>query len=231
MFVRSLHLSLRLPGGRSRTQWGTVTTKYAPQKTLDVWNTPGHQFTKDELDEIVSLNVICGNDGVLCNMSSRERLACLGFSPDHFDGSSLSEVKRMAACGQSFALASLARVVLANLPHLTLFGQPPVVNVCCAFSGIGGAEVVCGELARIGKLHPRTIVSIELDDELRAVTRRWFEKQEHLKDVVFIELGDITTIFSERFRNLCVSIGGIQLFIGARRTYTTCLAGSGPCWC
>jgi hypothetical protein len=62
-----------------------------------------------------------------------------------------------------------------------------------------------------------TIVSIELDDELRAVTRRWFEQQEHLKDVVFIELGDITTISSERFRNLCVSIGGIQLFIGACR--------------
>ena len=212
-FRRVLNLNLALPGGRKRMCWATVTTKYASQTDLDNWNAASKRFSDDDLKKMRQLNVVYEN-GMLRNLSSRERLLCLGFPPDHFDGNPLSEEKRMAAVGQSFALLSAARVLLANLPHQARFGSPPVINVCSAFSGIGGAELVLAEFHRLGLIRLRYIISIELDHELRAVVRRWFDKQPHLRDVELLELGDISKVTNERFADIVRRIGGIQLFIG-----------------
>ena len=212
-FHRVLDLNPALPGGRKRARWATVTTKYASQSDLDKWNAARERFSDDDLQKMKQLNVVYEN-GTLRNLASRERLLCLGFPPNHFDDSSLSEEKRMAAVGQSFALLSAARVLLANLPHLACFGSPPVINACSAFSGIGGAELVLAELHRLGLLRLRYIISIELDPELRAIVRRWFEKQPHLNDVELLEVGDISKVSNARFADIVRCVGGIQLFIG-----------------
>ena len=231
LFVRPLvGVNLALPQGRRRDVLSSITTQYASLVQLSQWNTPGTRFKKQDLDEMVRLNVICDcKTGALRNLTTEERLQCLGFAPDHLAESGLTEAQRFCATGNSFALPSLARVLLVNMPRLACHGEPPLVNVCCAFSGIGGAEVVCAELHRMGMMRVRCFIAIELKAELRAVVKRWFDMQEHLKGVQFFEFGDIAAIRSDHFRQFCIGIGGIQLFIGGSpcNGFAGTLLGSG----